>query len=96
MDEVCAVEVLVDLLYSGELLLVAFGEPLGVHPQRVAGAFELCGQPGLAGFASVVPDLAADLVERVGAELDDVERIEAYLGGIDLAGFGSALMGWRR
>ncbi len=28
-------------------------------------------------FAGVVPDLAADLVQRVGRELDHVERIDA-------------------
>ena len=67
-------------LDAGELLPVAFGEPLGVHPEREAGALEFSRESGLAGFASVVPDVAADLVERVGRELDHVERVQADLG----------------
>ena len=52
----------VDLLYAGEFVLVAFGEPLRVHPEREAGALELSGEAGLSGLAGVVPDFAADLV----------------------------------
>lgn len=52
----------------------------GVHPEREPGAFELSGEPRLAGLAGVVPDVAADLVQRVGSEFHDVERVQADLG----------------
>src|SRR5690349_1157726 len=51
----------------------------GSHPEREAGALELLSEPWLASFAGVVPDLAADLVQRVGGELDDMERVQAHL-----------------
>ena len=37
--------------------------------------FELGGELALSGAAGVVPDLAADVVERVGRELDEVKRV---------------------
>ncbi len=39
--------------------------------------FELLGELGLALAAGVVPHFAADLVERVGGELDQVNRVVA-------------------
>jgi hypothetical protein len=49
----------------------------GVLPQRVAGAFEVLRGLLVPGVPRLVPDLPADLVERVGRELDHVKRIDA-------------------
>ena len=79
VEQVGAVERLVGLLDPGELGLLAVGEVLGVLPEREPGALELARELRLAFAARLVPDLAADLVERLGRELDDVERVEAEL-----------------
>ena len=60
-----------------ELGRLAVGEVLGVLPDREAGAFELAGELQVALAARLVPDLAADLVERLGGEHHDVERVDA-------------------
>ena len=60
--------------------MLAGGEVLGVLPQREAGALEVARELGLAAAARLVPDLATDLIKRVGGELDHVERIDAALG----------------
>jgi len=68
-DEVCPVKRLVGLLDLRELVLLAFGEPVGVLSQYEAGALELFGCLLVAGAARLVSDLAADLVQRVGREV---------------------------
>ncbi len=76
-EQVGAVEALVELLDARELELLALGQVAGVLPQREPGAFELAGELGLALAAGVVPHLAADLVQRVGRERDEMERVVA-------------------
>ena len=87
-EEVAAVETRVGLGDPVELVALAVGEVLGVLPQRVAGVLERSRVTGrvatAAAFADpwavaarVVPGLAADLVERLGGPLDDVERVGA-------------------
>ena len=76
-DQVRAVQRLVGLLDLRELVLLAFGEPVGVLPQDEAGALELFGDSLLSGAAGFVSHLPADLVERVGRELDDVKWVDA-------------------
>ena len=76
-EQVGTVEPLVERLDAGELQLLAFGQVPRVLPEREPGAFELFGGLGLALAARVVPHFAADLVERVGGELDQVERVVA-------------------
>ena len=56
------------------------GEVLGVLPQRVAAALQLCGVAGHARAPGSVPDLATDLVEGVGGPLDHVEAVDAERG----------------
>jgi hypothetical protein len=48
------------------------GELGGVLQQRPAVVLELLGGVGLAGVAQLVPELAVDLVKRLGRERDDV------------------------
>jgi hypothetical protein len=60
--------------------LLAGREVLGVLPQREARALEVTRELALARLAGLVSDLAADLIERVGGELDDVEWVDATLG----------------
>ena len=73
-----------------ELLALAVGEVVGVLPECVAGVLEPAGVTrgdplavavagGLSLAAGVVPCLAADLVERFGGPLNDVERVCATL-----------------
>jgi hypothetical protein len=64
-------------LDAGELELLAFGEVAGVLPEHEPGAFELGGELLLPAAARLVPDLAADVVERVGGQLDEVKRVIA-------------------
>ena len=59
---------------------MAFGEPFRVHPQREPDAFELANEAGLSSLAGVVPDVAADLVQRVGGKFDHMKRVQADLG----------------
>ena len=73
-EQVGAVQALVELLDASELELLALGQVPGVLPERELGALELFGELLLALAASLVPDLAADLIERVGGGLDDVPR----------------------
>ncbi len=77
LQEVGAVERPVDGLDVGQLEALAAGQALGVLPQREAGALEVLGRGDLAGLASGVPDLAADLIQRVGGQLHDVEGVNA-------------------
>jgi len=67
-------------LDAGELELLALGQVARVLPERESGALELAGELRLSLAARVVPDIAADLVERVGGELDQVERVVADAG----------------
>ena len=63
-----------------ELLLLAVGQVARVLPEREAGAFEIFGELLVARFAGFVPDLAADLIQRGGRGLDDMERVKADHG----------------
>ena len=62
---------------AGELELLALGQVLGVLPEREPGALELAWRAASGLAAGLVPDLAADLVQRVGGGLDDVKRVQA-------------------
>ena len=73
-EQVGAVQALVELLDASELELFALGQVLGVLPEREPGFLELFGELLLALAASLIPDLAADLIERVCGGLDDVPR----------------------
>jgi hypothetical protein len=79
-EQVGAVDRGVELLNPGELGLLAFGQVLGLLPEREPGALEIFAELLVAGAARLVPDLAADLVQRVGRCLDDVPRVKADLG----------------
>jgi len=79
---------LVELLDAGELELLALGEVAGVLPQREPRALELAGELGLPLTACLVPHLAADLVQRVGRQGEEVKRVVAD------AGVGAALADW--
>src|SRR6266511_1383820 len=59
------------------------GQTLGALEQHPAGAFELLGLVRVHS-AQLVPDLSADLIERVAGEGDDVERVDAHgrVGGV--------------
>lgn len=59
------------------------GQTLGTLEQHPPGAFELLGLVGVH-RAQLVPDLSADLIERVAGEGDDVERVDAHgrVGGV--------------
>ena len=73
-EQVSSVQALVELLDASELELLARGQVLGVLPEREPGALELFREPLLALAASLVPDLATDLIERVGGGLDNAPR----------------------
>ncbi len=79
-EQIRAVEAGVGLLDRRELGGLAVGEVLGVLPDREPGAFELPGELQVPLAARFVPDFAADLVQRVGGEHHDVERVHASLG----------------
>jgi hypothetical protein len=64
-------------LDRGELGGLAVGEVLGVLPDREPGAFEVAGEPEVALPARLVPDLAEDVVQCLGREHHDVERIHS-------------------
>jgi hypothetical protein len=51
------------------------GEVLGVLQQRPPGALELLGDALVGVAAGRLPDLAADAVQGVPGELNDVKRI---------------------
>lgn len=76
-EQVGAVQPLVALLDPGELELLALGEVARVLPERESGALERGRELLLPGAASLVADLAADVIARVGRELDKVERVVA-------------------
>ena len=57
--------------------MLPVGQPLGALPERPAGALQPASAGLVAGPPGEIPDLAADLVERVDRELDDVEGVEA-------------------
>jgi hypothetical protein len=76
-QEVRAIEALVGLLDVGELDLLAGGEVLGVFPQREPRALEVLCDGDFAAAPGLVPDLAADLVQRVGRQRNDVEGVHA-------------------
>ena len=76
-DQVGAVQRLVGLLDLGKRDALALGEFALVLPQREAGGLELLRFLLMAGAARLVPHLPADLVERVGRELDHVEWVHA-------------------
>jgi hypothetical protein len=78
--EVGAVQALVGLLDACELELLMLAEVGGVLPEHEAGAFEILRELLVAGAAGFVPDLAADLIHRIGRGLDDVKRVKANHG----------------
>ena len=67
------------MLDVSELRVLAGSQVLGVLPQREPRSLEVLGDLGLAGFSGLVPDLSADVVQRLGRELHDMERIDAAL-----------------
>src|ERR1035437_4169071 len=69
-EQVGAVQALVGLLDRRELELLAVGQVAGVLPQHEAGALQLLGELFVTCLARLVPDLTADLVQRVGRCLD--------------------------
>jgi hypothetical protein len=71
-EEVGAVEPVVELLEASELEPLALGQVARVLPQRESGALEFARELGLADAARIVPDLAADLIQRVGGQLDEM------------------------
>jgi hypothetical protein len=77
LEQVGTVQPRVGLLNARELRLLAVGEVLGVLPQREPGALQIMRGRDLTGLARLVSDLATDLVQGVGRELDDVERVDA-------------------
>jgi hypothetical protein len=89
-EQVGAVQPLVELLDAGEFQLLLLGEVARVLPEREAGALELGGELLLALAASLVLDLAADVVERVGGELDEVDVSTLYVGPVRVHGFDAA------
>src|SRR6266511_3053575 len=66
------------------------GQTLGALEQHPAGAFELLGLVRVHS-AQLVPDLSADLVERVAGGGDDVERVGAHGRGGGVARLGHRL-----
>jgi hypothetical protein len=77
LEQVGPVERAVGVLDLRELRGLAVGEILGVLPQRVAGALEVLGERHVLRLAGFVPDLAADLIQRVGRERNHMERVDA-------------------
>src|SRR4029453_16135923 len=69
LQQVGAVQAIVDLGDPGKLAPLAAGQVLWVLPQRIARALELPSQPRLAMGAGGVPDLPTDLVQRVAGPL---------------------------
>ena len=80
LEEVRAVDWCVQFLDERELRLLAAGQVLGVLPEREPGSLEVFGELLIAAFARLVPDCAADIVERVGRGFDDMERVQADEG----------------
>jgi hypothetical protein len=76
-DQVAAVQRFVGLLDVRELGLLFLVEFGGIHPQREAAALDRLRLLRVPFAARLVPHLAADLIERVGRELDHVERVHA-------------------
>ena len=72
LEQVGAVEPGVGALDLSELGGLAVGEVLGVLPDREPGALQLPGELEVALPAGFVSDLPADLVQRVGRQLDHV------------------------
>jgi len=62
-------------------VLLAVGEVLSVLPEREPGALEVLGELLIAGAAGFVPDLAADLIQRIGGGFDDMKRVQGNDGG---------------
>src|SRR5215211_5758535 len=69
LQQVGAVQAVVDLGDPGELGPLGGGQVAGVLPQRIAGTLELARQGSLPVLAGRVPHLAAHLVQRVGGPL---------------------------
>src|SRR6266542_3899689 len=70
----CRTAVAAQLAQGGGL---GVGQALGSLEQHPAGAFERLGLVRVH-RAEPVPDLSADLIERVGGKLDDVKRVDAH------------------
>src|SRR5207244_7343996 len=68
LQEVGAVEPVVDGGDRGELRLLALGQPLRALPECPAGALQPAGAGRVARAAGLVPDLAPYLVEGVGGQ----------------------------
>jgi hypothetical protein len=77
LEQVRAIQVGVGLLDRGELRGLAVGEIFGVLSDREPGAFELAGELQVALAPRLVPDLAADVVQRLCREHHDMKRIHA-------------------
>jgi len=73
-----------------ELDGLVVGEVVGVLQQRPPAALEVAGVAVIGELAQRLPEVAADLVESVADELDDVKRIRAHdcLGGVAVRGDG--------
>jgi hypothetical protein len=55
-----------------------------VAPQGKPGPFQIASERLHAGLAGSIPDVSADLVERVSSPLYHVERVHAQLGVVAL------------
>ena len=66
LEQMGAEQRLVDALDPDQLAFLAWGEVLGILPERVAASLELPGVSEITSPASVVPDFPSDLVESLG------------------------------
>jgi hypothetical protein len=71
-EQVGAVQPVVELLDAAELELLLLGEVAAVLPQREPGALELGRELLVAGAARLVSDLATDVIQRVGRQVDEM------------------------
>src|SRR5664279_226650 len=78
LHQVGPVELRVYLGHPGELVGLAGGQVLGVAPEGVAAAFEGVGVGGHAALPRLVPYLAADLVECLGAPRHSTRSAARY------------------
>ena len=74
-EQVGAKQRTVELLDAGELCLLAFGQVLRVLPQRETCALQFSSDLALTLETSLVPDLAANLIQGITGELDHVKGV---------------------